>query len=525
MNRGKKSNGKQVVEPVVQPSRSDEEQTVSWDGPNDPNNPQNFSFGKKCTITFVICLLTINTTFASSAPAIAAGRLVERFDISREVANLVTTLFLLGYVLGPVFWGSGSEIFGRKRVILLSMTCYTILFVGHALATNIQTVLILRFLSGAFGVAPLITSGGTPSLSDIWDARGRSYAVNLFAGCVFLGPSIGPLVIGFAAADPRLGWEWVYWICLIFAGACTFLAFFLLPETFAPVLLAQKAKRLRSEDPINNANMFAPHDKLDKSLRGVASRTVVHPWRMMANEPILMLLTVYMALLYGVLYALFEAFPVIFAVHRGFTVTQTGLIFIGIGIGGVLTTLLNMYFATRVNKIIPRWKGFPPAEVRLPPAMIGSVMLVVSALWMGWTGYYTQVPWYVPAISTVFVGMALSLIFIALIVYIVDTYLMYSASALASSTMIRSAVAAAFPLFTTQMYNNLGIQWASTLIALISLLMAPIPFLFYKYGAKIRERSKFAPCLDLKIAKQLAEEEAEKVRVRFSLCFSYLTAL
>ncbi|KAF9076925.1 major facilitator superfamily domain-containing protein [Rhodocollybia butyracea] len=496
-----KKNEKQVVaEPVVHDIPVQEETVVTWDGPDDPNNPQNFSFGRKCSITFVICLLTICTTFASSAPAIASQRLIEQFGITEEVSDLVTTLFLLGYVTGPIFWGSGSEIFGRQLVLLLSMTVYTILFIGQALATNIETVLILRFLSGTFGVAPLIVSGGL--LADIWNSRGRGYAVNLFAGCVFLGPSFGPVVV-----------SWIYWVLMIFAAACTLAGWLLLPETYAPVLLARKARRLRAADPIGNANLVAAHDKLDKSLRGIATRTIFHPWKMMAKEPILILLTAYMALLYGVLYALLEAFPVIFLVHRGFTVTQTGLIFIGIGVGGILTTLINLYFAYEFNKIVPKWKGFPPAEVRLPPAMIGSVILVLSALWLGWSGFYLSVPWYVASLSfatsTVFVGMSLSLIFIAFLVYIVDTYLMLSASALASSTMVRSVVGAAFPLFTTQMYENLGIQWASTLIACISLLMAPIPFLFYKYGAKIRERSQFAPCFDLKIAKELAAEEAE----------------
>jgi DHA1 family multidrug resistance protein-like MFS transporter len=77
----------------------------------------------------------------------------------------------------------------------------------------------------------------------------------------------------------------------------------------------------------------------------------------------------------------------------------------------------------------------------------------------------------------------------------VDTYLMYAASALAANTIIRSAVGAAFPLFTTQMFRGLGIGWACTLIGIIAAVLAPIPFLFYAYGARIRGSSKFAPCV------------------------------
>eukprot|EP00918_Siedleckia_nematoides_P073074 GHVU01159528.1.p1 GENE.GHVU01159528.1~~GHVU01159528.1.p1 ORF type:complete len:108 (+),score=9.02 GHVU01159528.1:125-448(+) len=94
--------------------------------------------------------------------------------------------------------------------------------------------------------------------------------------------------------------------------------------------------------------------------------------------------------------------------------------------------------------------------------------------------------------------------------YLIDTYLMYSASAFSANTAVRSLVAAAFPLFTVQMYTKLGINWASTLVGLIGLLLAPSPFLFYKYGARIRSKSKFAPCIDLKIAKELEEEDRQR---------------
>ncbi|KAG6843526.1 hypothetical protein H0H93_000727 [Arthromyces matolae] len=142
--------------------------------------------------------------------------------------------------------------------------------------------------------------------------------------------------------------------------------------------------------------------------------------------------------------------------------------------------------------------------------MIGGPGLVIGAFWLGWTGEYSSVPWYVPALSTILIGMSISMIFMSFLSYLIDTYLMYSASAFAANTVVRSAVAASFPLFTTQMFNNLGVNWAATLLGLIALLLAPSPFLFYRYGPKVRLRSKFAPCIDLKIAKEFAEQEAKE---------------
>jgi DHA1 family multidrug resistance protein-like MFS transporter len=225
----------------------------------------------------------------------------------------------------------------------------------------------------------------------------------------------------------------------------------------------------------------------------------------------------------------FQALPVIFIRTRHFSITNDGLVFIGIGIGSILATFVNLWFLRTYPRLIKQWYGFPPAEERLYSAMVGGPVLVVGILWLGWSGNYESVPWWVPGLSTILIGLAITLVFISFIVslthisldcaklmcvcagrqsYLVDTYLMYAASALAGHTIIRSATGAAFPLFTTQMFVNLGTNWAATLLGGIALLLAPMPFLFYKYGSRIRTKSSFAPCIDLKVAKFLEEKAA-----------------
>jgi hypothetical protein len=83
-------------------------------------------------------------------------------------------------------------------------------------------------------------------------------------------------------------------------------------------------------------------------------------------------------------------------------------------------------------------------------------------------------------------------IFVAIFNYLIDAYTIYAASALAANNIIRSAFGTAFPLFTVQMYNNLGIHWATCIPAFLTLVCVPFPFLFYKYGAAIRKRCKYA---------------------------------
>ena len=114
--------------------------------------------------------------------------------------------------------------------------------------------------------------------------------------------------------------------------------------------------------------------------------------------------------------AVFEALPLIFIGTRGFNIGESGLVFIGVGIGTSIGAIVNVITSLHYPELIKKWKGFPPPENRLFSAMIGSPTLVIGAFWLGWTGQYSSIPWYVPAISTVVVGAGISMIFMSFLV-------------------------------------------------------------------------------------------------------------
>ncbi|KAI9511524.1 MFS polyamine transporter [Russula earlei] len=471
---------------------------VTWDGPNDPTNPRNWSLKVKWYITLLISVNNLSATYASSSPSATAPFIEHAFHSSREVSYFVTTAFLLGYVFGPVLWGPGSEMFGRRAVLIPTLIAFTLTHLGQGLAQNMRTLIVTRFLSGFFACAPLNNSGGV--MADIWETERRVPASSLLFTSIFLGPTLGPTVAGFIVSS-RASWRWVFWVEMIFAGVCTIISFLFMPETYGPYILRRKARIFKNKD-------LRVEGEVKWTFGIFLEKTIFRPFKMLAQEPILVLITIYSSMVYAVLYALLEAFPVIFIDRHGLTISQNGLIFLGVAIGTTIGALSNIWINGGRYKILVReWRGFPPPERLLYPATIGGPLLVVGSFWLGWAGAYKAVPWYVPALATVVIGAAICLIFLSCLTYLVDTYLMYAASAFAASTMIRSATAAAFPLFTTQMFNNMGIQWAGTLIGLIAAVLAPIPFIFLKYGARIRTRSQFAPCIDLEIAKQLAAEK------------------
>lgn len=124
----------------------------------------------------------------------AASAIATEFGVSSEISYLITSLFLLAYGFGPLLWGPGSELRGRREIFIVTMISYTALHLGQALAPNIETLMVTRFFHGIFAVAPLVNCGGV--IADIWSSAYRGIATSLFVACVFLGPVAGPIAAG-----------------------------------------------------------------------------------------------------------------------------------------------------------------------------------------------------------------------------------------------------------------------------------------------------------------------------------------
>jgi MFS transporter, DHA1 family, multidrug resistance protein len=149
------------------------------------------------------------------------------------------------------------------------------------------------------------------------------------------------------------------------------------------------------------------------------------------------------------------------------------------------------------------------AEDRLPLAMVGGILFAITMFWFAWTANFNSIHWIVPTLAGTFLSTSILLIFVAYLNYLTDTYLMYTASAMAANTICRSACGAAAPLFTNQMFSALGVGGGGSLIGGVAVLLAPIPFVFYKYGESIRVKSRFAPTDMGKQEKKADDEEKQ----------------
>ena len=280
---------------------------------------------------------------------------------------------------------------------------------------------------------------------------------------------------------------------MIASAAFGIFALFIIPETYAPVLHQRRAARLRQET--GNWALHAALDENRPSAKDIVWKYLLRPVQMLFLEPILLFITLYLAVIYGILYLFFEAYPVSFQEQRGWTNEGVaGLPFIGILVGVLFGVALIVWqtktrFARKLKK-----HGQVVPEERLVPMMIASVMLPAGLFWFGWTSN-PHIHWAPQVIAGVPIGMGILVIFMQGLNYIIDVYLMLANSAIAANTLIRSTLGGAFPLFAVQMYHKLGVDWASSLLGFITAAMVPIPIVFFIYGKRIRAMSKYSPKL------------------------------
>ncbi|KAI1337530.1 MFS general substrate transporter [Xylariaceae sp. FL0016] len=463
--------------------------------PDDKENPKNWSKAYKWYCTMVVAATCFVVAFASSVVTSDIVGVVEEFGVSEEVALLSISLFVVGFGIGPMIFAPLSELYGRRIIYGTTLLVAVVFIIPGALAKNIETLLVARAIDGIAFSAPMTLVGGT--MADLWKSTERAVPMAAFSAAPFIGPAIGPLVGGFLS--DASGWRWLYWIHLILAAIVWILITFTVPETYAPTILARRAQKMRAETGVQE---YVTEQEIDRRPLSERMRIfLIRPFQLLFGELIVFLISIYMSVLYGLLYMFFVAYPIVFQQGKGYSAGITGLMFIPLAIGVVCSAVCAPLVNKHYLKLIAPYTGLPPPELRLIPMMASCWCIPIGLFIFAWTSY-PHLTWVGPALGGFPVGFGFIFLYNAANNYLVDTYQHQAASALAAKTCIRSFWGAAVVLFTEQMYDRLGYQWASSLIAFLSLACCGIPFLFWAYGEKIRRRSKYA---------YSGEDEDEKV--------------
>jgi multidrug resistance protein len=461
---------------------------VSWSGPDDPDNPKNWKFSRKWAATLVVSSFTFISPVSSSMIAPAVDAISRQFNITNQVEQELTlSIFVLAYAVGPLFLGPLSEMYGRVIVLQLANLMYLVFNLCCGIAQSKGQLIAFRFLSGLGGSAPLAIGGGV--LSDLFTAEERGRAISIYSLAPLLGPAVGPIAGGFIAENTT--WRWVFYATTIADGLIQVLGLFFLQETYPPVLLHRKKKKLIKET--GNEALHTEFDHPDRTVWTTLKISLIRPFKLLGTQVIVQVLAIYMAYLYGLMYLVLSTFPGLWENEYHESVGIGGLNYISLGVGFFLGTQLCAPVQDRIYRALKaRNNGVGKPEFRVPLMIPGALLVPIGLFWYGWSSQ-AHTHWILPNIGAAIFAAGTIIGFQCIQTYIVDSYTRYAASAVGAATVLRSLAGFGFPLFAPYMYAKLHYGWGNSLLAFIAIALGwPAPILLWKYGEKLRKRSTFA---------------------------------
>ncbi len=517
---------------------------VGKEGHDDTLDPHNWSLRSRSANIAVLSLLIFTQGWASAADSQANTAISQALHVSKVAENLSQALYLFGIGCGCLFVGPLSETLGRNPTYLVSTFIYLFFVLGSALTKTFAGQLCCRFFVGLFASATLGINGASVGdqfrpvkrafvfpviawanvagmftsfpTAPMFDNRGpfglRSSCIfdsalppTFFPPCSRLSvpfvngraqlisnvtaPAIAPIAGGWIVSSPSLGWRWCAYITLIISAFAFLVALVFLPETYLPILVDWKARHLRA---VTGDPRYVSKHAQTASFFGRLRQVLPMPVTFFSSEPVVAVLGGYLILLYVILFSFLSGFDYIFKKTYGLSTGMTGSCFASIAAGSTGFTLSAPVLYSWARRATGHVSGAHVApEFRLWPAIITAPLLPVSLFWLGWTNYPSISIWSGLGACFVF-GVVATAMYVSCYEYIIDSYGEHAAVALASITMARYLVAGGMVMAARPMYEGIGVHWVCTLLGCIAVVLAPAPLVFFRVGAKLREKSPYA---------------------------------
>ncbi|KAL4781127.1 major facilitator superfamily transporter [Aspergillus varians] len=450
---------------------------TSWNGPDDPDCPFNWSLTKRWSILLLSSFGGMVTLMSASMMAPALGDIGHDLGITESETNMGVSIFLLAFALGPMFLAPLAEVFGRRWVWILASTWYVLWNTVCGFAHTRGVLLAGRIMSGLGASAEFAISA--PVRSDCWPPEQRGYSFAIATFIPLTGTAVGPILGG--VLTQKLGWRWLFWILSIFDATLVVYAFFFFPETYHRLLLHRRAVKARG-----------PHATTTDDVQSVPLArklcySLARPCWMLATQPTIQIMAVFLAYNYGVLFLVLTSFATLWIERYHQSVLISGLHYIAIVIGYTIASQGGGRITDWLWKYLTATRGHTAPEYRIPLMVPGLVFLLAGLVWYGWAAEKLA-PWIVVDIGAAVFGCGVILSTQAMQQYVMDSYLEFVASANAASFFVRSIFAFCFPIFAPALYDRLGYGWGNSMLAFIMIgFGVPAPFLVWIYGARLRE--------------------------------------
>ncbi|KAF2733212.1 MFS general substrate transporter [Polyplosphaeria fusca] len=483
----RKSSKKHQLEEEKYPLMDLDKGLVGWESQHDSENPRKFADKRKRFFLFQISAITFLSPLASSIFAPGIPFVNQTFHNTSQILGAFSvSVFVLGFAFGPLFLSPLSEIYGRRVVLNVSNVVFCAFNLGCALAPNLNALIVMRCFAGIGGSACLTIGAGV--IADLFVPAQRGTAMAMYSLGILFGPVLGPICGGFIAQ--RAGWRWDFWVVFIAATLLTIGIIIFNRETNPVVIMEWKTARLRSELNRPELRNIYTHERDPKTMtrRYVLSRGMYRPLKLLFTSPIVFFLSLYVAFIFGLLFLLFTTITQVYISTYGWAPEMCGLAYLGVGIG----FFCGIIFVARTSdatiiRLTKRNNNVYEPEMRLPTCVFFGCLIPISFFWYGWATE-KQTHWIVPIIGLLPFGFGAMGVFAPIQTYLIDSFPMYAASAMAGMTSFRCLFGAVLPLAAPSMYDALGLGWGNSLLGFVAVAMIPGPALIYKYGGYIRKR-------------------------------------
>ncbi|KAI1351921.1 MFS general substrate transporter [Xylaria sp. FL0043] len=458
-----------------------------------------FSSKKKWWILTVIFLVQTSMNFNTSLYSNGLMGISERFSVSEQGARVGAAIYLITYAFGCELWAPWSEEFGRKPILQLSLFLTNLWNLPVVLAPNFGSLLVGRALGG------LSTAGGSVTLgmiADLYEADRQQYAVAYIVFSSVGGSVLGPIVGGFVEImAPGQAWKWCIWIQLIFGGAVQILHFFTVPETRTTVMMNQIAKKRRKA----GEEVYGP-DEIESFWQRFTVKELIHTWmrpfRMFLTEPIVLSLSLLSGFSDALIFVQIQSLSLVYK-QWNFNSWQTGLAFVGFGVGYLLAWLIFIPSFSHNKKRREKHPDDEHAqyESRMYLLLWLAPLLPIGLLIFAFASAGPPLHWIGPVIATAIIGIANYAIYMATIDYMICAYGPYSASATGGNGWARDFLAGVLTVPATPFYTNIGaaqhknFEYPSLILFAISVVLVAAVYWVYWKGPTLRKRSPFAQSL------------------------------
>ncbi|EIT80022.1 synaptic vesicle transporter SVOP [Aspergillus oryzae 100-8] len=429
------------IVPLIPPTDAN---LVTLDGLDDPHNPKNWSARKKWLAFVPMSMFNLLSSMYSATVAPALLAIGEDLGFpSNTLLILSLSVFFLGTAIVPLFTAPVSEMIGRVPVLLTMNVVYIVFNTACGAAKSPTQLIIFRFLAGLGAAGPY----------GVTHDRGEAIAV--FTLAPLIGTAIGPITGGFVVQ--YVSWRWCFYVISIAIVTIQIIGLILIRETYGPVLLKRKAARLRKST--QNPDLHTEHDRTSTHL----NTNLIRPFCLLTTQPITQVLSPYLAYLNGLLYLMVVTFHDVWAGIYQESVSIGSLNYLSMTVGLAIAAQFGVRFADKIyQRLRAKNNGQEKPEFRLPMLCAIAVVVPIGLFWYGWRAR-TSIHWIMPDIGAAIYSGATVLQLVCVQGYLIDTYQVYAASAMASVMVLRNLLGFGLPLLAPSLYGNLGFAWGNTL--------------------------------------------------------------